>query len=90
MLVGALKKTVNVGRNISAKSYSQWPFLKEEHRQLIESCRSFANIELTPIAAKVDREHWFPRDAVKKLGEMGLMGMCVPIEYGGTDNYLVM
>jgi len=58
--------------------------LPEEHEMLRKTCRDFAEGELIPIASKVDKEHWYPADAVKKMGELGLMGINVPEELGGT------
>lgn len=46
--------------------------------------RDFAEQELKPIAAEVDRKHLFPKEQVKKMGELGLMGLCVPEALGGT------
>lgn len=39
---------------------------------------------MKPIAAEVDRKHLFPKEQVKKMGELGLMALCVPEAYGGT------
>jgi len=47
-------------------------------------CRNFANTELVPKAAEWDKHHTFPADAVKKMGEMGLMGVSQDTEYGGA------
>jgi butyryl-CoA dehydrogenase len=57
--------------------------LTEEQRQVRDLCREFAAKELVPNARRWDAEHQFPRDAVKKLAEMGLMGVAVPAEWGG-------
>lgn len=46
--------------------------------------RDFAKKELEPFAGKWDREKIFPAAALKKLGELGLMGMMLPAEYGGA------
>jgi len=51
---------------------------------LQKTCRDFADNELKPIAAKIDKEHLFPKDQVKKMGELGLMAISVPEKYGGT------
>lgn len=49
-----------------------------------ETCRNFANEVLIPQAGKVDKEHLFPADSVKQLGEMGMMSVAMPTEYGGS------
>lgn len=46
--------------------------------------RDFAEGELKPIAAKIDREHLYPKEQVKKMGELGLLAMTVPESLGGT------
>jgi len=58
--------------------------LTEEQRQVRDLCRQFADAELKPFARKWDEEHHFPREAVTKLAEMGLMGVAVPAEWGGA------
>ena len=58
--------------------------LTEEQRQVRDLCRDFAEQELRPNARRWDEEHHFPREAVQKLGEMGLMGVAVPPEWGGA------
>src|SRR6476659_6578280 len=46
--------------------------------------REFADAEIAPHAPQWDREHTFPVDVVAKLGELGLLGVCVPEELGGA------
>jgi butyryl-CoA dehydrogenase len=58
--------------------------LTEEQQQVRELCRQFATEELAPHARRWDERHEFPVEAVKKLGEMGLMGVAVPPEWGGA------
>ncbi len=58
--------------------------LNEEQRQVRDLCREFADRELRPNARKWDADHVFPRQAVAKLAEMGLMGVAVPSEWGGA------
>lgn len=58
--------------------------LPDTHEMLQKTCREFANKELQPIAATLDREHRYPREQVRKLGEMGLMAVAVPTELGGA------
>lgn len=51
---------------------------------LHKTCRDFADNELVPMAAKIDREHLFPAEQVLKMGELGLMAIATPEEFGGT------
>src|SRR5918996_2576357 len=57
--------------------------LSDEHRLLRETVRDFARQEVAPVAAELDREKRFPYELVAKLGELGLMGIPFPDEYGG-------
>ncbi len=60
------------------------PFqLTEEQKMVRLLARDFAKKELEPVASQRDREEIFPLDVVKKMGELGLLGMMVPVEYGG-------
>ena len=56
----------------------------EKHETLRNKIRAFAEKEVKPIAFSLDQENEFPEDAVKKLAEMGLMGIPYPKEYGGA------
>lgn len=58
--------------------------LPETYQMLYKTCRDFAEAELKPNAAKYDREHLYPGDAIKKMGELGLMAIAVPEDLGGT------
>lgn len=58
--------------------------LSETHQLLQKTCRDFADNELKPIAAKIDREHLYPKEQVEKMGDLGLMGIAVEEEQGGT------
>ncbi len=57
--------------------------LSDEQRLLRETVREFARQEVAPVAAELDREKRFPYELVAKLGELGLMGIPFPQEYGG-------
>jgi len=58
--------------------------LSETHEMLRKTCRELADKDLAPRAAHVDKEHLFPKEQVQKLTELGLMGVAVPEEEGGT------
>ena len=62
--------------------------LTDEQRLLRDTVREFAREEVAPVAAELDRTGAFPYEAVAKLGELGLMGIPFPEEYGGggADN----
>ncbi len=58
--------------------------LTPEQEMIRLMARDFAKKELEPFAGKWDRERIFPKAALKKLGDLGLMGMMLPVEYGGA------
>jgi len=59
-------------------------YLGETHQMLRETCADFCEKELIPIAGAVDKKHEYPRDAVHKMGDLGLMGLMIPAEHGGS------
>jgi alkylation response protein AidB-like acyl-CoA dehydrogenase len=58
--------------------------LSDDHRLIQETVRDFARNEVAPVAEELDREKRFPYEIVAKLGELGLMGIPFPEEYGGA------
>lgn len=58
--------------------------LTQEQEMIRDSMRAFAQERLAPFAAEWDKNHTFPADALKELGELGAMGMVVPEEWGGA------
>jgi len=58
--------------------------LTGEQREIRDLARRFADEVVAPQAAGWDREHRFPADVFARLGELGLMGVCVPTELGGA------
>ena len=58
-------------------------YLNDEQRKIRETVRRFAEEEIIPVASEWDKEHRWPRELLKTMGEMGLMGMPIPSECGG-------
>jgi alkylation response protein AidB-like acyl-CoA dehydrogenase len=58
--------------------------LTDEQREIRDLARRFAEQEVAPHAAAWDREHRFPSEVLAALGELGLMGVCVPEAHGGA------
>ncbi len=58
--------------------------LSDEHRLIRDTAREFAQKEIAPIAAQFDESGEFPYQTIRKMGEMGFMGIEVPEEYGGA------
>jgi alkylation response protein AidB-like acyl-CoA dehydrogenase len=59
-------------------------FLTEEQRMVRDTARDFSQAELAPHAGLWEEEGWIPDAVVAKLGELGLLGMVVPEEHGGS------
>jgi butyryl-CoA dehydrogenase len=58
--------------------------LDEQQQMIRKMAREFAEKEIKPVAGEFDESATFPTDIVKKLGDLGFMGMMVPEEYGGA------
>jgi alkylation response protein AidB-like acyl-CoA dehydrogenase len=58
--------------------------LTPEQREIQALAREVADTEIAPNAAEWDRDHRFPSEIFAKLGELGLMGVCIPEELGGA------
>ncbi len=58
--------------------------LSEEHEMIRQAARDFAQHEIAPIAAEFDESGEFPHKTIKKMGEMGFMGIEVPEQYDGA------
>jgi len=63
--------------------------LTDEQRRWRDLARDFAQGEIRPRASQLDKEQKFPYDIVAEMTELGLMGMTVPEEYGGSDGDFV-
>ncbi len=59
--------------------------LSEEQLILQTMVKNFTKNEIEPLASKIDREGKVPDDLLKKMAEIGLLGMTIPKEYGGSD-----
>jgi alkylation response protein AidB-like acyl-CoA dehydrogenase len=59
--------------------------LTEEQRIIQKTIRDFATKELAPIADELDEKEEFPHQIFKRIGELGLLGMLLPQEYGGSN-----
>src|SRR5690348_13268437 len=58
--------------------------LSEDHESFRKVVRDFAEKEIAPHVAAWDRDHYFPVELVRKMGDLGLFGLAVPEEYGGS------
>jgi alkylation response protein AidB-like acyl-CoA dehydrogenase len=58
--------------------------LNDEQKMLRTMVRDFCNAEIKPIASQIDEEEHIPESLMKKLGELGLLGIAFPPEYGGA------
>ena len=64
--------------------------LSEEHDAFRKVVRDFAEAEIAPHAEQWDRDHVFPVDVVRAMGELGLFGLPFPSEYGGSGSDFTM
>jgi len=60
--------------------------LSDDHRLLRDTVREFAEQEIAPVAEELDRTKAFPYEIVRRLGELDLMGIPFPEEYGGAGS----
>ncbi len=71
-------------RRTQAADYSGAYNLSDDQELFKRTVHEFAEREIAPIAADLDEREAFPRDSLKKMAELGLMGLLVPEEYGGA------
>jgi len=57
----------------------------DEQQQIADAVRGFAQVRLKPFAEQWDKEHRFPKEAIGEMAELGLFGMLVPEQWGGSD-----
>ncbi|XP_034952617.1 short-chain specific acyl-CoA dehydrogenase, mitochondrial [Chelonus insularis] len=81
-------KVMNLWRMIKVhpdiRSITSTVSLPETHRMLQKTVRDFADNELSKVAAQNDKEHKYPEEQIKKMGELGLMAIATPESLGGT------
>jgi butyryl-CoA dehydrogenase len=65
--------------------FQGWPEVDESKKILLQQVKAFAEKQIKPLASKLDATGEFPTSIVKQLGEMGLMGMMVPEQWGGAE-----
>src|SRR5712691_3133239 len=58
--------------------------LNDEQSDIRDTVRRFTELEITPQAADWDEREYFPREVYKQMGDLGLMGMTTPENYGGN------
>ena len=63
--------------------------LGTEQQEVKARAAEFADLEVAPYAAELDRDERIPFETLEKLSEMGFMGLCVPKEYGGAGSYFL-
>lgn len=59
-------------------------FLTEDQLSLQEMVKKFSDEQVQPVTTELDQKHLFPEDLVRQCGEMMLLGVCFPEEYGGA------
>ncbi|HKC73374.1 MAG TPA: acyl-CoA dehydrogenase [Chloroflexota bacterium] len=64
--------------------------LTDEERLILDTVRAFARERVAPRAAEIDRTAEFPWDLVREMSKMGLLGVCLPEEYGGAGQSYVL
>ncbi|MCJ8346121.1 acyl-CoA dehydrogenase family protein, partial [bacterium] len=58
--------------------------LSEDQKMVQDMARDFTKSKIEPVAMSLDVSHQFPQKLIKEMGELGLMGVNIPEEYGGA------
>lgn len=84
------KSTIKINvKYISNSNPMSTMFLDDNQKELKEMVNKFSNDKIAPLAQEIDKSDRFPRELFNELGELGLLGITIPEEYGGSDmNYL--
>ena len=85
-----LSYLIKVGSNVNVitrtrRNYTDWPMLSEEHLSVAQMCKDFADNEVAKEAAMRDKDHLYPKELVARMADLGLMGVTISSDYGGSD-----
>uniref|UniRef100_A0A671LEN6 short-chain acyl-CoA dehydrogenase n=1 Tax=Sinocyclocheilus anshuiensis TaxID=1608454 RepID=A0A671LEN6_9TELE len=83
-MTATFKTTLGMAVGHGVRCLSQLAELPELHQMMRQTCRDYAQKELAPIAAQLDKDHKFPAKQVQELGAMGVMAVGVPESLGGA------
>jgi len=72
-------------RRFFSNNWTNFLCYNETQKNLREMVQKFSKAEIQPIAKQIDKTDEFPRHLFPKMGELGLLGMTIPSEYGGSD-----
>src|SRR5207253_8531912 len=61
------------------------PYFREEHELLRAQIRRFVETEIKPHGAKWEEQGYVPREVLRRMGELGFLGIRYPAEYGGSE-----
>ena len=61
------------------------PYFREEHEQLRAQIRRFVEQEIKPHGLKWESQGFVPREVLRRMGELGFLGVRYPSEYGGSE-----
>ncbi|XP_030623166.1 short-chain specific acyl-CoA dehydrogenase, mitochondrial [Chanos chanos] len=78
------RRALGVAVGCTTRRLSQLAELPEIHQMLRQTCRDYADRELAPVAAQLDRNHSYPAKQVQELGALGVMAVEVPESLGGA------
>jgi butyryl-CoA dehydrogenase len=82
--INFIKKNVDFLFLTRSISNAQNINLSDTHLMLKNTCKEFVDKEIIPKAHQIDKTSVYPREIIKKMGELGLMGIDIPEKYEGT------
>lgn len=75
---------INNARRTSVRTITALCALPETHQMLKQTLKDWSDKELKPVAANIDKQSLYPRDQILQLGQLGIMGIDIPEQYGGA------